>query len=641
MVYGWVGKVLRVDLTNRTVKSEDTIPKYAPQFTGGVGICAKVAWDEIPVGTGPFDPENRLILAPGVLTGTIAPSSGRTEIGGISPHIYPKPAYTVSGIGGYWGNELKQAGYDAVVVQGIADSPVYVTIRNEQAEMRDAGKLWGQDAYETQKKIESEFGDSLKSFVIGPAGERLVRFASVISGTGNAAGQGGFGAVMGSKKLKAIAVSGSKGVKVARPDDLLEQAKHVRELATLLLATPKSILWADQSIDPSDINKTALRYRSNAPSVPGAMRFTEKYKGKPVGCMGCPINCYLYFNVPEIGSGRVSCMQWAFAVYRRRVDEVVWESKTLQDKLGLNAFEIYMMIPWLLQMKTSGLISEKETKIPIEAYPEREFIVPLLNKISRREDFGDVLAEGTCRAAERVGQSSLKWLLEDPKSNYGGYGMGIHNDPRTWIVTGLQWATHSRDPFNDQHDYLDLVLWSGLSFEEQQLIAEKVYGSRDAVHKQGESKYDVHEARATVLVQDRRCVKCSLGLCDWVYPMIVSPQNKGEPAYMGDTSVESRMFSAVTGIDMDEQSMNQAGERIWNLERAIMIREGRTREDDTLPPHFFLHKLGRNDPVDKSRFESLKDSYYGLRGWDAATGKPTREKLEQLDLKEVADEIWS
>jgi aldehyde:ferredoxin oxidoreductase len=144
----------------------------------------------------------------------------------------------------------------------------------------------------------------------------------------------------------------------------------------------------------------------------------------------------------------------------------------------------------------------------------------------------------------------------------------------------------------------------------------------------------VNEARATVLVQDRRSVKLSLGLCDWVYPLTLSPQ----PPYLGDTSMESKLFSAVTGIDTDEKSMNLAGERIWNLERAIMIREGRTRNDDTLPPHFFLNKLGKLDPIDKTKFEQLKDQYYNLRGWDSS-GKPTRKKLEQLGLKDVADAL--
>jgi aldehyde:ferredoxin oxidoreductase len=633
--YGWVGKILRVNLTDRTVNAEDTIPKYAPDFLGGLGFCAKVAWDEIPAGTDPFSPENKLIIAPGVLTGTASPSSGRVALGGIAPGIYPKPTYTNSNIGGNWGAELKQAGYDGLILQGIADSPVYLAIHNGEAEVKDATELWGKDTYETQTSLQAELGDSrVKTLTIGPAGEKLARAACIMSGTGWAAGYGGFAAVMGSKKLKAISVLGSNRVNVARPKELLDFGERVRKFATMLSATPKSLLWADKTVDPADINKSALRYKGNAPSVPGAMRFVQKYGGKSVGCTGCPISCYVYIDVPGIGGARVHCMQWHYAVPRRRTDETVWESVMIQNKLGINAFEIYMMIPWLVAMNAQGLISESDTGIPFSAYPEREFIVTLLNKVGSREGFGDTLAEGVCRAAERIGEPALKWLLEDPKSSYGGYGMCIHDDGREWIVAGLQWATHSRDPFTEQHDYYDLVQWSGLSFEEQRAVSEKAYGSPDAVHKPGEQKYDVNEARATVLVQDRRSVKLSLGLCDWVYPLTLSPQ----PPYLGDTSMESKLFSAVTGIDTDEKSMSLAGERIWNLERAIMIREGRTRNDDTLPPHFFLNKLGKLDPIDKAKFEQLKDQYYNLRGWDSS-GKPTRQKLEQLGLKDVADAL--
>ena len=230
-MYGWAGKILRVNLDDGSVTKEDT-SKYL-NYTGGIGFGYKVIFDEAPT-AGPFDPENRIIFAVGPLTGSLAPSSGRSEVISISPHVYaPKsknPLVTRSGFGGYWGAELKFAGYDAIVVQGKARKPVFINVVDDEVDIMDASGIWGKDTFEAQEMIKAKTGDEKTQIaVIGPSGERLVRISPIMHRIGNAAGQGGFGAVMGSKNLKAIAVRGTKGVQVADKKNLIKYVKSVRE----------------------------------------------------------------------------------------------------------------------------------------------------------------------------------------------------------------------------------------------------------------------------------------------------------------------------------------------------------------------------------------------------------------------------
>ncbi|MDD2777503.1 MAG: aldehyde ferredoxin oxidoreductase N-terminal domain-containing protein [Methanocellales archaeon] len=637
-MYGWTGKILRVDLTNRKITEEDT-KKYSDRFIGGSGISQKVMWDEVPPEVKAFDPENRIVFTPGVLTGTPSPSSGRTDIMGKSPHTYPKEVCTKSGIGGDWGTELKRAGYDGVIVQGKADAPVYLWIKDGEADIRDAKFIWGLDTYATQTELKRNLNDSqYKMLAMGPAGENLVRYACVMSGTGHAAGQGGFGAVMGSKNLKALAVRGTGGVGVARPEEVLELLEYVKTLATSLGATPKSMLWVDKEIDPHDVHRIPYRYRSTAPGNPGAMNFLATHYVKQTACASCPVGDYVYCKHP-LGGSDIHCMQWYYAFLSGWMDDVAWEVKLLHDKWGINVYELLYMIPWLQKLNRDGVINSKDSGIDFDKWPGRDFIVPLLDSITYRKGFGDTLAEGVPRAAEKLGVlDSL--LTEEARAGagYGGHGMSAHYDPRDYAVSALLWAMDDRDPYHDKHSHIALVHWSGLDLDEQKVVAEYAYYSGEAAQAMGDSKYSSAEALAAILDQDRASTKSALGLCDYVYPIICSPLE--ERKYIGDTSVESKLFSAVTGIDVTEADMLKAGERISNLQRAVMIRDGRRRKDDTIPDYFFEQPAAwGSPPLDRDKWEQMKDEYYRLRGWDIQTGIPTKAKMEELGLGDVYEQI--
>ncbi len=227
-LYGWTGKILRVDLSSGQISTVDT-SKYVPKFIGGKGLGNRIAWEEIPKGVGAFDPENRLIVTNGPLTGTMSPTSGKGSVCGIGAQQLPEQ-HSWSAVGGWFPAELKFAGYDAIIIQGKAPYPSYLWVHDAEVEIKDASKLWGLGTYDTQKELKVIHGDGVRSLAIGPAGENLSRIAILLTDTENACGQGGFGGVAGSKNLKAICVRGSKSVRVARPEVVSNPFRHLVKL---------------------------------------------------------------------------------------------------------------------------------------------------------------------------------------------------------------------------------------------------------------------------------------------------------------------------------------------------------------------------------------------------------------------------
>ena len=701
---GWTGTILRVNLDTGKITKELTA-KYL-DYTGGIGIGYKVVFDEAPL-AGPFDPENRLVFAVGPLTGTLAPSSGRSEVIGISPHVYAPgskhPLITRSGFGGYWGAELKFAGYDAVIIQGKADRPVYVNINNDKATIEDAAFIWGKDAFAAQDAIKAKLDDEkVQIATIGPSGERLVRISPILHRIGNAAGQGGFGAVMGSKNLKAIAVRGTGGVKVADKKGLIDYVKSVREFQPGPLgSTPLStgaLSWTEKHIDPKDINKQALRFDQTKSCAP----WLNEYHIKAQSCYSCPQGCYAYMKVPGMGGGAVSCTQWFYSWMGNR-DKATFLANQLANTLGVDTFEMFPMIQfvWYLQDTTADgkslldhlhgheLVS-KELKEGLEEghYPPKGKLSTvgletLMNMISYRQGFlGDALAEGFRRAVdiiaakfEELGRKDLAKLtmhfenmegvMGGVVGGNGGWGMSAHYDPRTFgYYWAVNFAVENRDP--NRHSMTNLLEWTGLSFEQALPVATRHWG-RD-IAENGLS--DLHRDHSVPLtwngkksaeangylgqfIHYRACIKDSIPVCDWVYPIMTSGREDRD--YAGDISVEFKLFELVTGEKMTQQKLNQRAARIWNLHRLVSAYQwgggefvNMREEHDQLPEHFFIPESDRllppypparppHPPLKKEYFEATKDEYYKYMGWDAQTGMPLRKTLDDLGMSDVAD----
>jgi aldehyde:ferredoxin oxidoreductase len=623
---GWAGKVLQVDLTNETVKKVPTADYKPEDFIGGVGLNAKIFWELGCPEVDAFNPGNPLIISAGPLTGTYGPF-GRGEVCAISPQCYPDELFTYSGFGGMFPAEMKHAGYDGIVILGKADKPVYLSIHDEDVEIKDANDLWGVDTFETQKVLMANEPEA-SILVIGPAGENLSRIAVILNETKFAAGQGGFGAVMGSKNLKAIAVKGTCGVTVAKPDRVLELARTIIE-------------------ENKKIYSLRLMFRTpyTAPQETKDI-FAARYFKKHYGCYGCPLQCHSIHDIPGIGLSGVSCANWMWAPKFSVDAREIWEANVLSQKLGINTFEGIIALPFLLALSLeAGILTRKEIEedmhLPAPKWlggtaTNHEFLTVLFHKIADGER---PYTEGGARFTEYFQKRlpSGEKLLDLYKEFYTARGYAFHHVDN--LGSALHWATDTRDPVDSCHEYKNSAP------EAMEHFGLRPYDNYQIVDL-SKTVYEGAE-RVTAWVQDNQCLKNSLPVCEF-WSMITNFYN---PPEMDLRIFESRLFSAVTGLDMDVDRMAKAGERIWNLRRAIMVkRENRTRENDTLNEPYFKKAITClagsatglvNGPIDKAKFEALKDRYYAFRGWDVNTGWPTRAKLEELGLKDVADELAS
>ena len=624
--YGWAGKVLQVDLANETVNKVQTADYRPEKFIGGVGLSAKIFWELGCPKVDAFDPGNPLIISVGPLTGTYGPF-GRGEVCAISPQCYPDELFTYSGFGGMFPAEMKHAGYDGIVVLGKAENPVYLSIHDEDVEIKDADDLWGVETFEAQRVLMTDEPEA-SVLVIGPAGENLSRIAVILNETKFAAGQGGFGAVMGSKNLKAISVRGTGVVAVAKPDKVLELTRTVIE-------ENKKMHWL----------RLMFRTPYMAPQETKDV-FARRYFKKHYGCYGCPLQCHSIHYIPGIGLSGVSCANWMWAPTFSVDPKEVWEANVLSQRLGINTFEGMIGLPFLLTLSLeAGILTSKEIEedigLPAPKWlggtaTNHEFLTVLLHKIANGES---PYTEGGARFVEYFGKKlvSGEKLVDLYKEQYTARGYAFHHVDN--LGSALHWATDTRDPVDSCHEYKNSAPEAMVHFGLPPYDSYQILDLTKTVYEGAE--------RVTAWVQDNQCLKNSLPVCEF-WSMITSFYN---PPEMDLRIFESRLLSAVTGLDMDVDKMAKAGERIWNLRRAIMVkRENRTRENDTLNEPYFKKAIKClagtatglvNGPIDKAKFEALKDRYYQLRGWDVNTGWPTRAKLEELGLKDVADELGS
>ncbi|MCJ7771176.1 hypothetical protein MUP37_06350, partial [Candidatus Bathyarchaeota archaeon] len=553
---------------------------------GGRGIAAKIAWDSIKPGIDAFDPENRLIIMTGPLTGTLAPTSGRISFSGVSPQAYPKPWYTRSNMGGWFGSELKYAGYDGLVLVGKSKNPTYLWIHDESVEFCNAKDVWGRDTFSTQKYFMDNYPEESKVICIGPAGENKVRYGIIQSETENAAGQGGFGAVLGSKNLKAIIAKGSGAVAIAQPN----------EFRDLCLAINKDFQRGpgerhQLTMDPELVKLYGGRRLTCTHACPwGCARIWRNVPGKAYpGVNTTVIQCVagLFAGIPNVGQDkRLNFYDWNLGF------EAGVEISAVANKLGLNHWSLILgLVPWLRECKEKGLIKEIDG-IPID-FGKPEFWVTLLHKIAYREGIGDILAEEVPRASDKLNMG--KDIVE---KLYPAYGFAGHWDGRgdkantctfpTWIVSALQWTQDTRDPFNSGHDYSQNVgPWSkALTWDKFNKLGEKIYGSEKAVNPEYPYEY---KAQPTIYTQHESILKDSLLLCDQAWPRFYSTHvedgyarvSVSELGIIYGKSFEYYLYKTATGVQTKEEDFWKCSERAFNLERAIQIRnDSRRREDD-------------------------------------------------------------
>ncbi len=629
---GYAGKILRVNLSTGDVSTVPT-GEYADRFLGGRGIALKIYWDEVLPQIDAFDPENRLVFMTGPICGVPGFAGSRWQVCGKSPVL---DQFSYANLGGTWGAQLKFVGYDGLVISGKADGLVYISIDNGKVELRNAAHLKSKGAIDSRQMLKEALGNSFCVVAIGAAGEKRVSFATLLADS-DASGSSGFGAVMGAKNLKAIAVRGQGKVKIADKESVKLLRKKVRDLKS------EPFIWP--TMLPQERMKKDL-------------------------CFGCINGCIRVKYHPLDGrTGKYCCQSAGYYEIRAqrhygKVTDIPFQATKLCDDYGIDTRVVETMMMWLSRCHKANILSDEETGIPLSKMGSLEFIQTLLHKIAFREGFGDLLAEGIIKAARRVGKNSEQNITDymiktGEDSPYG---------PRLHITTGLLYATEPRMPIQQLHEVgLPVLLWVLRENGMNDTVLKNNYMSTDVIRAMSKkfwgdeiaADFSTYQGKAlcAAKIQDRQYAKESLILCDLSWPISHSPVTQD---HVGDPKLESQVCSAVTGIDMDEKDLNKLGERIFNLQRAVLAREGRKGRDcDKLEEFNFTVPLkadfgnpdclvpGKNGEVfsrkgmvlDRGEFEKMKDEYYAIRGWDVKTGLQTQTKLEELGLGDIAETL--
>ena len=587
------GKLLRVDLTKSRLKTEKIPKNIFKQYLGGRGLGVKIICDELEPKAEPLSGDNILVFTPGTLTGVSIPLACKYEVVTKSPLT---GTITGANAGGYFGARLKHAGYDAIVVTGRAKSPKYLMIDNEDVTLNNAQALWGRDTHETTDTIVEDLGKSKVSIAcIGPAGERLVRYANIINDKHRTAGRGGVGAVMGSKRLKAIAVSGSKRVNVVdRPAlkklnrKILKKIKettvtnvNLREFGTI------KILDSVNDYKVFGTRNFQQNYFDFASKI-NAEQLKKKCVIDSNTCFSCPIACKRVTKVgKKRGEGPEFETVWAFGA-QCGIDDLkaITKANYLCNELGLDSISTGNTIGCAMELSEKGFIKEKFR------FGDRKIIEELTRSIAYREGIGDKLAEGSFRFADGMGHPELSMSVK--KLELPAY------DPRGAQAQGLGYATSTRGACHVRA----FVIKSDLVAGPQKTDFESINTKTKLVKN----------------TQDLAAVIDSIGMC--LFSAFVCDKE--------DYRVYLEVAAGLKFKSTDE--ILKAGERIWNLEHIFNRKAGLRREDDRLPARFTREKV--TDSLDNEHVwpeNELIEDYYKIRGWTKA-GIPTKNKLKQLDI---------
>lgn len=601
---GYFGKVLWVDLTEKQTRVEPLDPRLAADYIGGRGLGMRILYDLLPPGTDPLAPDNPLIFATGPLNGTAAPLSGRYEVVTRSPLTGTALS---SNSGGRFAVDLKQTGFDVVVIEGAAQAPCYLWIDERTVEFRDAGHLWGMDTHQTAERLLEETHPKAGVACIGPAGERGVLFADVMNDRDRAAGRGGAGAVMGAKRLKAVVVHGNQRTPIADPegfDAVREEARiaigeapitknALREFGTAVLVNPINELGGLPTRNFQE------GYFPDADSVSGET-LKETIFEHSVACATCFVACGRATRTAHrSGEGPEYETVWALGPMCSVRDlEAIAEANYNCNELGFDTISAGSTIACAMELWERGCFDEA-TRTQIRAdlgtdltFGNAQAMVRCTELIGCKEGFGALLAEGSARLAARFDHPELSMSVK--RLELPAY------DPRAFRAMALALATSSR----------------GGCHLRAYMISPEALGAPGTV-----SRFSINGKAALVkLYQDLSAVVDSMGMCIFT-TFALNPDHY------------ARLLATVTGIERTTEDVLTAGERIWNLERLFNVREGFARADDTLPLRLLQERLpgGHSKATAMEELEPMLDAYYQARGWDAK-GRPIPETLACLEL---------
>lgn len=601
MLGGYMGKILRVNLTTGKISEEPINEEIARKFIGARGYAAKIIFDEVPPDADPLGSENKLIFATGPLTLTTAPTGGRYDVVTKSPL---NGVIAASNSGGFFGPELKKAGYDFLIVEGKSDKPVYLWITDDKVEIRDATHLWGHDTHYTTDAILSELGDkNIKVACIGPAGENLVKFACVINDKARAAGRTGVGAVMGSKMLKAVAAKGSKKVEIKNQEAFREALKVAMDKIKTNGVTSQGLptygtMVLNHIIDEHGLYPTNNFQKGTFEKVDNVSgeKLKETYLVRNKACFACPIGCGRVTKLPDVDEeieGPEYETSWAFSA-DCGIDDLVAVIKANDacNKLGLDTISTGATIAAAMELYEKGFVKKENLKdAPELRFGNAEAILVYPELIAKRIGIGDELAEGSYNFASKYGHPELSMSVK--KQELPAY------DPRGAQGHALEYATSNRGGCHVRGYMISPEILG---------IPEKL----DPFAVEGKAPW-------VKTFQDLTAVIDSEGLC------LFTSFALGAEDY-------TNLLAAATGFDYTVEEVMKIGERIWNLEKLWNVKVGMGKKDDYLPPRFMNEPLP--DGAAKGQvvhIEELLSDYYKERGWNDE-GVPTEQKVKELGL---------
>lgn len=596
---GYTGTILRVNLENKTIVKEPLNRKAAEEYVGARGLGTKYFCDEVDPKVDALGPDNKLIFMTGPLTGTAACCSGRYEVVAKAPLTGTIGA---ANSGGHFGPELKYAGYDGIIFEGVSDTPVYLYINDDKVELRDASHLWGKTVFEATDELNKACGASFRVACIGPTGENLCLYAGVMNDKHRAAGRGGLGAVMGSKKLKAVVVKGTGSIGVARPEGFMAAMENARNVLKAHPVTGEGLAAYGTEILVNIINETGgLPLRNgrdgavyaNADNISGET-LAEKYLVRNKGCFGCCIGCGRVVRIPDgpfksFGEGPEYEAGWSFGADCGIDDlEAVCKANFICNEYGFDPITLGATIACAMELYEAGYLTEEETGMPIR-FGDAHTMVKLAEMTAKNEGFGKELARGSYRLAEKCGHPELSMSVK--KQEMPAY------DGRALQGIGLEYATSNRGGCHVR-GYMTSPEVLGLPTKMDPLVTEG-------------------KAGMLKVFQDLTALIDSVGICLFTSFAIGLPEVAAQ-------------YREAVGSDESDADILLKGERVWNLEKRFNIAAG--VEKDTLPPRLLREELPDGPAKGKvNELHTMLEEYYQLRGWDSE-GIPTADKVKELGL---------
>ena len=614
MAYGYNGKILRVDLSNKEISVEKPDDNFYRRYMGGRGFVGYYLLRELEPKIDPLGPDNKLVFATGVITGGRIGGSGRNSVGAKSPLTN---GYGEAEAGGYWGAELKRAGYDAIIFEGKSDKPVYLWIGGKEPELKDASHLWGKTTLETQEAIRAELDDKLiRTALIGPGGEKLIKYACILNDLIHSYGRTGMGAVMGSKNLKGVAVRGKKPPQLSDPAKIKEMVKWINE------NYPKGFQDVGTAGGVMGLSKGGGLPTRNFRE--GVFEGAEAISGQTMRdtilidrgtCYACPVHCKRVVEVKEpynvnpayggpeyetIGSLGSNC----------GIDNLaaIAKGNEICGAYSIDTIGVGTTIAFAMDCFENGILTEKDTDGIELRFGNADGMVKMVEMIAKREGIGDLLAEGSMRAAEKIGKGASEFAM-----HVKGQEFPMH-EPRYKQGMGMGYAVSPTGA-----DHMVSIHDTGLVRSPGALLRLGVLNGLPA-NDLGPGK-----VRMFMYQQHWNSFGNCAGLCVFL-------------PYSFDQRAE--IVEAITGWDVTTWELMKVGERSTTMARAFNVREGFTKADDNLPKR--IHKAFPTGPIagigiGEEKLSEAISIYYDMMGWDRETGVPTRGKLQELDIEWVAD----